>query len=118
MITQFSINNTKCITEFPVSTYFITQGVFMSKQNSTTRETTANRLVSYLRTLSNRRSSGVVTADDAQNYLSRNGISAKARTRLSFINSVLRSPMFETVGTTYSTRPVAKSRAISTWRSV
>ncbi len=90
----------------------------MSNKSSNTRETTANRLVSYLRTLSNRRSSGVVTADDAHTYLSRNGVSSKARTRLSFINSVLRSPMFETVGTTYSTRKVAKSRAISTWRSV
>ena len=89
----------------------------MSKSTNTTNyEMTTRKMTSYLRSLANRRNSGQVTADDAHTYLNRNGISTQSRTRLSFINSVLRSPMFETTGNTKpSNRPVAKGRAISVW---
>lgn len=84
--------------------------------NSSNRETMVRKVTSYVRSLANRRSSGVVTADDVQAYLTRQGISARqVRTRLSFVNSVLRGPMFESNGTVYSTRPEAKGRAISAW---
>jgi hypothetical protein len=80
------------------------------------RETMVRKVTNYVRNLASRRSSGVVTADDVQAYLTRQGISARQiRTRLSFVNSVLRAPMFESTGTVYSTRPEAKGRAISAW---
>jgi hypothetical protein len=77
--------------------------------------TTYRQMVSYLRSLANRRRNGIITADDAHNYLNRNGVSRRADTRLSFINSALRSPMFEQAGTTTSQRPAAKGRKISMW---
>ena len=77
---------------------------------------TAKKIASYLRSLSNRRSSGIVTADDVHTFLNKEGVRPQqVRTRLSFINTVLREPMFEQDGTTNSTRPSAKGRAISTW---
>jgi predicted Zn-dependent protease len=78
---------------------------------------TARRMTSYLRSLANRRSSGVVTADDVHTYLTREGVHQKqVRTRLRFINSVLAgSGEFEQDGMTRSTRPQAKGRSISTW---
>jgi predicted Zn-dependent protease len=103
----------------------------MAKRNSTTRNdfsknryfnttdfaVTARRMTSYLRSLSNRRSSGVVTADDAHAYLTREGVHQKqVRTRLSFINAVLAgSGEFEQNGTVASTRPQAKGRSITAW---
>lgn len=85
--------------------------------NTTEFETTARRMTSYLRSLSTRRSSGIVTADDVHAYLNREGVHQKqVRTRLSFINAVLAgSGMFEQVGTVPSSRPQAKGRAISAW---
>jgi hypothetical protein len=80
------------------------------------REKLINGMTSYLRGLANRRSSGVVTADDAHTYLTRAGINElMVRTRLSFINSVFGTGMFEQVGSTPSSRPQAKGRSISTW---
>ena len=80
------------------------------------RENTMRRMVSYLRSLANRRSSGVVTADDAHVFLNRMGVRQRqVRTRLSYINAAFGSGMFEQAGTTYSTRPAAKGRSISTW---
>ena len=80
------------------------------------REKFINRMTSYLRSLANRRSSGVVTADDAHTYMSREGIREQmVRTRLSFINSVFGTGMFEQVGRAPSSRPRAKGRSISTW---
>jgi hypothetical protein len=79
------------------------------------REKMVSGLRGYLRSLANRRSSGVVTADDAHNYLGKNGIDEmKVRTRLSFINAAF-SNGFEQVGYTYSSRPAAKGRSISEW---
>jgi hypothetical protein len=84
--------------------------------NSSKTQTMVRGLTSYLRSLANRRNDGIVTADDVHNYLSRRGISARAtRTRLSFVNSVLRSPVFESVGSVYSSRPAAKGRSITAW---
>lgn len=81
-----------------------------------TRENTMRRMVSYLRSLANRRSSGVVTADDAHVFLNRVGVRQRqVYTRLSYINSAFGSGMFEQSGMTYSTRPAAKGRAISTY---
>lgn len=80
------------------------------------REKLINGMTSYLRSLANRRSSGVVTADDAHNYLTRAGINElMVRTRLSFINSVFSTGMFEQVGRAPSARPQARGRSISTW---
>lgn len=74
------------------------------------------KLSSYLRGLSRRRSTGVVTSDDVHTFLDREGISSRqANTRLKFINSVLREPTFATVGTTPSARPAARGRVISEW---
>lgn len=77
---------------------------------------TATRMKSWLYSLARRRSSGTVTADDAHRYLDREGVQPEqVRTRLSFINSVLREPNFEYAGVTNSTRPAARGRAITEW---
>ena len=82
----------------------------------TKREKMVSSLRSYLRTLANRRNSGIVTADDAHNYLGKNGIDEmKVRTRLSFINSAFATEEFESVGYTPSSRPAAKGRSITEW---
>ena len=79
-------------------------------------ETTARRISSYLRGLANRRSSGVVTADDVHNYLTRDGVRPQqVRTRLSFINTVFNNGVFEQDGTVASARPQAKGRSITAW---
>ena len=84
--------------------------------NQQEREATVRRIASYLRSLATRRSTGVVTADDVHNYLNRDGVRPQqVRTRLSFINSVFSSEMFERVGTMASTRPQARGRAISAY---
>lgn len=99
----------------------------MAKKNSTRRFTvrtysndeftrTANKMRSYLYSIARKRSTGTVTADDAHRYLDREGVRPQqVRTRLSFINSVLREPNFEYVGTTQSQRPAARGRSISEW---
>lgn len=90
----------------------------MAQRNRSTRqnrETTVRRMVSYLRSLASRRSSGVVTADDAHAFLNREGIRGNVSTRLSYINTAFGSGMFEQTGMTYSSRPQAKGRAISMW---
>lgn len=82
----------------------------------TISEKKAMQLRNYLRGLSRRRSDGVVTADDAHNFLGRNGIDEmKVRTRLSYINTVLREPNFEPVGYRQSSREVARGRTITEW---
>lgn len=84
--------------------------------NEQERTSTTRRIMTYLRSLANRRSTGVVTADDVHNYLTRDGVrEQQVRTRLSFINSVFSSEMFERVGTMASTRPQARGRAISAY---
>ena len=80
------------------------------------RQNVTRKMVTYLRSLVNRRTSGIVTADDVHNYLNRQGVRPhQVSTRLSFINSVLRSPMFEQVDMVASSRPAAKGRSISAW---
>ena len=84
--------------------------------NEQERMSTTRRIVSYLRSLANRRSTGVVSADDVHNYLTRDGVrEQQVRTRLSFINSVFSMDMFEQAGMTRSTRPQARGRAIAAW---
>ena len=84
--------------------------------NEMERESTTRRIMSYLRSLANRRSTGTVSADDVHNYLTRDGVrEQQTRTRLSFINSVFGSGMFEWAGMTRSTRPQARGRAIAAW---
>lgn len=99
----------------------------MSNKNSTRRFTvktytpdefdrTASRMRNWLYSLARRRSTGTVTADDAHTYLDREGVRPQqVRTRLSFINSVLREPNFEVAGMTSSQRPAARGRAITEW---
>ncbi len=92
-------------TRFTVKTY-----------NTQEREATTRRISSYLRGLANRRTDGVVTADDVHTYLTRDGVrTEQVRTRLSFINSVFSNGMFEQDGMVASTRPQAKGRYISAW---
>lgn len=84
--------------------------------NTQEREATTRRISSYLRSLASRRSDGVVTADDVHNYLNRDGVRPQqVRTRLSFINSVFSSGMFEQDGMVASSRPQAKGRYITAW---
>lgn len=78
-------------------------------------DTVRTSLNTYLRSLSRKRSDRVVTADDAQSYLSKAGFKNNALKRLSVINSVLRSPTFKSVGGRPSNRPVAKSRLVTEW---
>lgn len=77
---------------------------------------TASRMKSWLYSIARKRNSGTVTADDAHRYLDREGVRPQQiRTRLSFINSVLREPNFEYAGMTRSARPAARGRSISEW---
>ncbi len=78
---------------------------------------TTQKLHNYLFKLSLKRTfpNDVVTADDAHKYLDTLGVPKNVRTRLSFINSVLREPNFAPVGTKYSLRSKAKGRAITEW---
>lgn len=98
----------------------------MARNNSTRRSTTrgqsnnnftrtASRMRSWLSSLARRRSNRTVTADDVHTYLDRQGVRSQVRTRLSYINSVLREPNFECTGTTRSSRPAAKGRTIGQW---
>jgi hypothetical protein len=73
------------------------------------------RMRTYLTSLARRRNSGTVTADDAHTYLDRQGVKSQPTTRLRFINSVLRQPMFFQAGTVASSRPAARGRAITEW---
>lgn len=80
------------------------------------RENMTSKIRTYLRTLSRRRNSGYVTADDVHTYLTREGVrNEQVKTRLSFINSVLREPEFEPVDTVPSSRPAARGRMITAW---
>lgn len=73
----------------------------------------------YLRGLARRRNSGIVTADDAARWLSRNGFE-DTRDRLRVVNSVLHanSPEFSVAGTTNSERPEMKGYRINQWSYV
>lgn len=89
-----------------------------SNRNFTDAEFTVavNRMRSWLTNLARKRSSRTVTADDAHTYLDRQGIRPQqVRTRLRFINSVLRETNFEYSGRTRSSRPAARGRMISEW---
>lgn len=93
------------------------------KSNSRTKklteaqfEQTVKKLRSWLSGLAKRRSSGRVSADDVHSYLDKQGIkTAQVNTRLSFINTVLREPMFYCAGVKKSSRPAAKGRSITEW---
>ena len=83
---------------------------------SAQNETMVNSLRSYLRTLAKRRASATVTADDAQNYMTKQGIpSQRIRTRLALINAALQGGEFYQVGKVASTRPAARGRQITEW---
>ena len=75
-----------------------------------------SKMRTWLYDIARKRVDGTVTADDAHTYMDREGIrKQQIRTRLSFINSVLREPNFIPVGVTRSERPAAKGRAINEW---
>lgn len=90
---------------------------FTVKSYSNTEfDRTANKMRSYLVSLARKRTEGTVTADDAHRYLDREGVRPQqVRTRLSFINAVLREPNFEAIGSVPSQRPAARGRAITEW---
>ena len=78
---------------------------------------TVSELRSYMRSLSKRRTSRVVTADDANAFLQKKGVPTKrVRARLSHINSVLRAPDFTNVGRRQSARDAARGRNITEWQ--
>jgi hypothetical protein len=83
--------------------------------NSNTQEKTVAKAASYLRSLARKRNSSIVTADDVQNFLNRNGFKGSINQRLSVVRSVLRGPSFEQVGATRSNRAEARSRTITAW---
>jgi hypothetical protein len=76
---------------------------------------TVTKATSYLRSLARRRVSSVVTADDVQNFLNRQGFTGNQNERLSVIRSVLREPNFYYAGLTRSKREAARSRTITAW---
>lgn len=83
---------------------------------STKNSSRVKKLHTYLRSLARRRASRVVTADDAQNYLNKQGMPRNmTNARLSVINSVFGSGDFEPVGRVKSTRPESKGRTITEW---
>lgn len=88
----------------------------MTNISQTRRSKLVSGLRSYLRSIASRRQSGTVTADDANTYLSRNGVSSRSvRARQSLINSAFQGGNFVQAGVTTSNRPVAKSRYITEW---
>jgi hypothetical protein len=79
-------------------------------------ERTYNELRSWLYSLVRRRQSRLITADDVHTFLDRKGYrKSHSRTRLSYINSVLREGNFDVVGRVPSERPVARRRLINAW---
>lgn len=88
-------------------------------KNRTKFDRTTARMRSWLYSLARRRASQTVTADDVHTYLDRQGIRPRqVRTRLRYINTVLREPNFEYAGQVASQRPAAKGRAIWQWTTV
>lgn len=88
----------------------------MAKSLSARNEGLVSNLRSYLRGLARRRSTGTVTADDAQNYLTKNGLPMeRVRTRVAVINSAFMSGDFQAAGSVPSSRPAAKGRYITEW---
>ena len=81
----------------------------------TNREKMVSKATTYLRGLARRRSDSIVTADDVQNYLTKNGFRGNVNERLSIVRSVLREPNFVTAGTVRSEREAARSRTITAW---
>jgi hypothetical protein len=79
------------------------------------REQLVSKATTYVRGLANRRSTRIVTADDVQNYLTKNGFRGSQNARLSIVRSVLSRSNFLPVGTTQSSREVARSRTITAW---
>lgn len=79
------------------------------------REKVVSGLTSYLRSLSRRRSTAVVTADDAQRFLDNKNFEGNTNERLSVIRSVLREPTFYSVGAASSSRTAARGRTITQW---
>jgi len=90
---------------------------FTTKQYTNEQfDRTVAKLRTYLRGIARKRSAGIVTADDAHNFLDREGVRPQqVRTRLAFINAALRSPEFEVIGMSPSQRPAARGRMISEW---
>lgn len=79
------------------------------------RDRVVSQLNSYLRGLSRRRSNGIVTADDVQNYLTKKGFGMGQNERLSLTRSVLGEQNFVAVGEVPSRRPAARGRVITAW---
>lgn len=78
-------------------------------------EKMVSKATTHIKSLSNRRSNGVVTADDVQNYLSKQKFHGDQNERLSIVRSVLQTPNFYPVGVQKSTRPTARGRTIRKW---
>jgi hypothetical protein len=79
------------------------------------RESVVTKATTYVRSLARRRGSRIVTADDVQNYLTKQNFRGNQNERLSVVRSVLNDRNFTKIGTTQSSRDVARSRTISAW---
>lgn len=79
------------------------------------RESVVTKATSYVKGLARRRGSRIVTADDVQNYLTKNRFRGNQNDRLSIVRSVLNDSNFVSLGRTRSTRDVARSRTITAW---
>lgn len=79
------------------------------------REKLVSKTTTYVKGLVRRRSNAIVTADDVQNYLTKNGYRGTQNERLSIVRSVLREPTFVSNGSVPSTREAARGRSITAW---
>jgi hypothetical protein len=80
-----------------------------------TRESVVTKATTYARSLARRRGSRIVTADDVQNYLTKQNYRGSQNDRLSIVRSVLNAKNFVNLGRTHSTRDAARSRSITAW---
>jgi len=74
-----------------------------------------SQTTNYLRGLARRRNSGIVTADDVVNFLTKKNVRLSQNERLSVTRQVLGAPNFYAIGYTRSARPEARSRTITAW---
>lgn len=78
--------------------------------------TLVSQATTYLRGLARRRNSGIVTADDMVNFLTRKRVRISQNERISLTRQVLNTTNFESVGTLPSVRTEAKQRRITAWQ--
>lgn len=82
-----------------------------------TKDKLVSALTTYLRNLAGKRTNRTVSADDVHTFLTKRGVSERqVRTRLAYVNTVLRRPTFKRAGEVTSSRPAAKYRRVTSWK--